>query len=321
MNRYLDSVPHPWTREAINTALFKSFTEARESIENTPGGHLWRSLNDLQDSLWIFQKSTTELLDEICVFGDRSRDPVFWHDTNRADAHTRAVKRYIFNCTSALMALVDHARAFQASYPVGEYGTHLRDSFPTPGLHSFLQCFRNYNTHWRVAETNWNIRRDFETGTREARFIIGKPELLRWNGWDAEARKYIANSPSHIDVYDVFSTYREHVQQFYAWHRGAALSQYSDTYQPYLEYKRLYEGLQKKYHWDMIISHAPKTLNPYQHLARYLSKSQVETLLALEHRSAAQVDALIAMLGMTEFCDAPLREKVILLFKGPGDEV
>jgi hypothetical protein len=317
MSRYLDTMPHPWTREVINTAIFKSFTDAREAIEETPGGKLWRSLNDLQDSLWIFQTSTTELLDEICVFGDRSRDPVFWQsvNSNHADAHTRAVKRHIFNCTSSLMALVDHARVFQKSYPVDGYVDRLRESFSTPGLHSFLQCFRNYNTHWRVAEANWNIHSDFQTGGRATRFIVSKPELLRWDGWCQEAKKYIAEAPGHIDVYDVFSGYRGHAQQFYSWHRGTVLSQYASTYQPYLEYKRLHEGLQKKYHWNMILSHAPKTLNPYEYLVRYLTKPQFETLLALEHRSADQVDALIQMLGMSDFCDASLREKALSLFK------
>jgi hypothetical protein len=323
MSRYLDTLPQPWTREVINTAILKSFTDARESIEETAGGRLWRSIGDLQDSLWIFQTSATQLLDEICVFEDRSRDPVFWQDvnSNHADAHARAVKRHIFNCTSSIMALVDHARAFQKKYPVVGYVDLLRESFSEPGLHSFLQGFRNYNTHWRIAEANWNIHHDFQTGKREARFIVSKPELLRWDGWCDGAKAYISNAQSHIDVYNVFSEYREHVQHFYSRHRGAVLDQYASAYQPYLEYKRLYEGLQKKYHWNMVLSHVPKTLNPYEYIGRYLTRRQAETLLALKHRSADQVDSLILMLGMNDFCDAALREKVLSLFKEAGDAV
>ena len=71
----------------------------------------------------------------------------------------------------------------------------------------------------------------------------------------------------------------------------------------------------------MVLSHAPQTLNPYEYLGQYLPKRQFETLLALEHRSADQVDALIEMLGMRDFCDAALRTKALLLFRGPRDEV
>lgn len=271
MSSYLDTVQHPWTLEDIHVAIFKNFTDALESIEETAGGKLWKSPNDLQDSLWIFQKSTIELLDEICVFGDRSRDNFFWHDNARAEAHSREVKRYVFNCTSSLMALVDHARVFERKYPVIGYKEHLVKFFPEQGLHNFLQCFRNYNTHWRVAEANWLIKQNLQTRSREACFTIGKHELLVWNGWDQRAKRFISEANEYIDIYKVFSLYRGHVQKFYAWHKGAVLVQYASTYKSYLEYKRLYDGLQKKIYWNMILSKVPKTLNPYEYFGRYES--------------------------------------------------
>lgn len=318
MSRYLDSLPHPWTRDDIERAIFANFTDAREAIEETPGGRLWHSFADLQDSLWVLQQAVTDLLDEISLFAGRSLDPSFWHKTesNEADSHTRAVKRYIFNATSSVMALVDHARNFQKSYPVDGYDAKRDKSFAIPGLHNFLQCFRNYNTHWRVAEANWSINKNFLTGAREARFVISKGELNRWSGWCARAREYINSAPDPIDVYNVFSEYRKSVQDFYSWHNGAVLDQYAGTYQPYLEYKRLYEGLQKKCYWNMLISHAPESVNPYAFVGRHLTKKQVESVLALEHRSEAQVDAVITMLGMKDFCSPELRAKVLLLFQG-----
>lgn len=317
MPRYLETLPHPWTRAAIETAIFKNFSDARDAIEDTAGGRLWRSLQDLQDTVWILEVSTTELLDEICLFGDRSKNPAFWHEANKndAEAHTRAVKRKLFNCTSALMTLVDHARNFQRLIPVRGYSDRVRETFSPPGLHDFLQCLRNYNTHWRIAQANWSIEHDFQRQNREARFTVTKPELLRWDGWTGKAGEYISSASEKVDIYDVFSGYRKHVQSFYTWHRGAVLDQYANILQPYLEYKRLYEGIQRRGNWNLIISHAPKSLNPYQYIDRYLPKNEVERLLAYEHRSEAQVDALIKMLGMEEFCDDELRCKVLAMFK------
>lgn len=318
MTRYLDTVPHPWTREIIETAIFRSSSDAREAIEDTDGGRLWRSLRDLEDSVWIFETSTGELLDEICLFGERSKNPAFWHEANanEAESHTRAVKRKLFNCTSSLMALVDHARKFQRHNPVENYADRVKATFSPPGLHDFLQCLRNYNTHWRIAQTHWIIRHDFRSNTREARFAVTKSELLLWEGWTAKASEYISAASDAIDVYAAFSTYRKHVQSFYAWHRGAVLDEYADALQRYLEYKRMYEGLQKKYSWNLVIGHAPKGLNPYQYIGQYLPRRQFERLLAYPHRSVEQVDALIQMLDMEEFCDEPLRQKVVELFRG-----
>lgn len=320
MARYLDTVPHPWTRSVIEAAIFKSFSDARDSIEATAGGKLWRSLRDLEDTVWIFEASITELLDEICLFGDRSKNPAFWHEANanEAEEHTRSVKKKVFYCTSSLMALVDHARNFQRMTPVTGYSDRVKAVFSPPELHEFLQCLRNYNAHWRIAQTNWVIQHDFRQHSREARFMVTKSELLGWDGWTAKAREYVATGSNTVDIYDLFSQYRKQVQSFYAWHRGAVLDEYTSILRPYLEYKRLYEGIQKRFHWNLLISHAPKALNPFQYIGRYLPIHQFERLLTQEHRSEAQVDALIKMLGMEEFCDEELRQKVLALFKPPG---
>jgi hypothetical protein len=317
MIRHLDTVSHPWSRDIIETAIFANFSDARESIEETSGGKLWRAVQDLEDTIWIFHASTTELLDEICLFGDRSKNLTFWHqaNVNEAENHTRAVKKKLFHCTSSLMALVDHARNFQRITPVGEYSDRLKAAFSSPGLHDFLQCLRNYNTHWRIAQANWAIHHDSKSHLRTARFTVTKPELLAWDGWTAKAREFIESASDAIDIYDLFFEYRKYVQSFYTWHKGAVLEEYAQILQPYFEYKRLYEGIQKKYSWNLIISHAPKTSNLFQYLDQHLPKHQIERLLAYEHRSDEQVDALIRMLGMEEFCDEALREKVLALFR------
>ena len=190
MTRYLDTVPHPWNHAVIETAIFKSFTDARTAIEDTEGGRLWRSIQELDDSVYVLETNISDLLDEISLFSDRSKNPAFWDqgDGSEADRHTREVKRKLSNCTAALMALVDHARNFTRVSPVSEYAEELKKHFSSPGLHDFLQCLRNYNTHWRIAQANWKISHNFEVKSRQARFLVTKTELLAWNGWNAMAR-------------------------------------------------------------------------------------------------------------------------------------
>lgn len=319
MSRYLDTIPHPWTRAIIQTALFKSHSETSAAIEDTVGGKLWRSLHDLQETVGIVEYSTTELLDEICLFGEHSKNATFWHkaDTSEAETHTRTVKRKLFNCTSSIMALVDHARKFQKSTPVVGYPEKIQSVFSPPGRHDFLQCLRNYNTHWRIAQSHWAIKYDFKLGTRDAVFAITKSELLLWGGWTAKAKEYISTLVDEVNIYDIFSEYRKNVQNFYAWHKGAIIDEHAEILRPYLEYKRIYEGIQKKYYWNAMISHAPKSASLFQYIGQYLPKRQFELLLTYEHRSESQVDALIKMLEMDDFCDEPLRQKVLALFKPP----
>jgi hypothetical protein len=316
MTRYLDTVPHPWSYAVIESAIFKSFTDARAAIEDTEGGLLWCSLQELDDSVYVLETNISDLLDEISLFADRSKNPAFWHqgDGNEADRHTREVKRKLSNCTAALMALVDHARNFTRASPTPNYAEELKKHFSPQGLHDFLQGFRNYNTHWRIAQANWIISHGRDANSRQARFLVTKGDLLAWGGWNAQARDYIEGISESVDIYEVFSIYRANIQKFYAWHRGAVLNQYIGTLRPYLEYKRLYEGISKKYHWNMVISHVPKTLNPLQYLSQYLPPHAVERVLSLPHQSKQQVDELIRSLDMDEFCDDALRHKVYAMF-------
>jgi hypothetical protein len=316
MTRYLDTVPHPWSHAVIQTAIFKSFTDAKAAIEETEGGRLWRSLNELGDSVYVLETNISDLLDQISLFADQSKTPAFWTqgDGSEAERHTLEVKRKVSNCTAALMALVDHARNFTRASPVPDYAEELTKQFSPPGLHDFLQCLRNYNTHWRIAQANWIISLGREENSRKARFLVTKAELLTWNGWNAKAKDYIEGVTESIDIYEVFFIYRAHVQNFYAWHRGAALRHYHTALRPYLEYKRLYDGISKKCNWNMVISHVPKTLNPLQYLSQYLPPHAVERVLALPHQSRRQVDEIIRLLDMDEFCDDPLRDKVYALF-------
>ncbi|QUE92030.1 hypothetical protein [Pseudomonas sp. SCA2728.1_7] len=118
MTGYLDSVPHPWNRKQIMAAMTHKFTEVYPSIQRTPGGKIWNDLKGLDDTVWIFYTSISELIDEICVFGERSKDPEFWNESNEktAEHYTREVKRKLYYCTSSLMTLVDIARNFDKRY-------------------------------------------------------------------------------------------------------------------------------------------------------------------------------------------------------------
>lgn len=322
MTKYLDKVQKPWSVEDITAAIFDNSTGAREAIEKTPGGVLWNSLRSLEDTRFIFEESVSDLLDEISLFSDRSKNPAFWHRANsdQAEIHQRNVKRRLFYSTSALMALVDHARNYERSYPVEGYGKKLSEEFSTPNLHAFLQDLRNFNSHWRIAQANWEISSDFRTKSRMARFLISKEDLLAWNGWKPDARQFIGAASEKLDIYDLFKTYRKHVTDFYEWHKGQVLEQYSVPIGEYLAYKRQYHGISKKYDWNLIVSHASNDINPYQYLGRYLSEQQLERVLALPHRSKEQVHAIIQAFDMEDFCDDKLRGKIEAIFiKGESE--
>ncbi|EPM0512337.1 hypothetical protein R4370_006691, partial [Pseudomonas putida] len=313
---YLETIPEPWTAHHIQSAIMSNFQAARTSIDQTDGGKLWRGTKELDDTVWIFQASAAEVIEEIGSFGEKSKELGFWEKTNRktAEDFVREVKRKLFYATSSVMALVEVARVFNKKWGVEGYGDGVKAHFSTLGLHEFLQDLRNYNAHWRIAEANWRIDYDFQGG-RVARFVVDRGELLAWGNWKAGAKRFIEDGGTEIDIGAAFDTYRKQVKSFYEWHKGQVLEAKAPLLRTYLEYKRIHDGLNQQMKWNAILGHVPDSLNPYQYLSRYLSTAQMEKVLAFEHRSEAQIDALIDVLDMRDFCNAQLRAKVQKLFK------
>jgi len=297
-------------------AMTHNFQEVQPSINRTHGGKIWNDLKGLDDTVWIFFTSITELIDEICIFGERSKDPEFWTKSNEktAEQYTREVKRKLYYCTSALMTLVDIARNFDKKYSIEGPSVKRPEIFTTPGLHNFLQDLRNFNTHWRIAEANWIINYDMENGTRTTHFQINKKDLIAWSNWTSSAKKYIQDAQKSVNIYEIFTTYKKQAQEYYAWHKGAVIEQNAEALQRYFEYTKIHEGLRQYMKWNMILSHAPKDANPYKYLAKYLSLSQIESVLSYPKHSEQQVDALIRAVDTYQICDTNLKTKLMKIF-------
>lgn len=317
MAGYLDKITQPWTRQHIQAAIMSDFRTVQKSIDQTEGGLLWSGIKELDDAIWVFTKSTAELLDEISIFSEKSKDIEFWHKTNEknSEEYVREVKRKLYYCTSSLMTIVDISRAFNKKWPLEDFLDQRNKFFSTPGLHDFLQKMRNFSSHWRIAQANWIIKSDFRNGTRIAKFVVSKEDLLEWGDWGSNGKKYIEETDGDIDIYEVITQYKKQIQQFYSWHKGALIETYSSILQPFFEYKKIHNGLQNKLMWNMIFSHFNPDMNPYKYLTKYLSHNQIELILSYENRSEKQVDALIKMLDMEDFCDAQLRAKVMKAFR------
>lgn len=316
MTGYLDTISHPWNRKQIMAAMTHKFMEVQPSIDRTPGGKIWNDLKGLDDTAWIFYTSISELIDEICIFGERSKDAEFWNKSNEktADHYTREVKRKLYYCTSSLMTLVDISRNFDKRHKVDGSSIKRSEIFTTLGLHNFLQDLRNFNTHWRIAEANWSIKYDMESGTRTAHFQIDKKDLLAWSNWTANAKKYIQELEDSVDVYKILATYKKQAQAYYAWHKSAVIEQNAEALQQYFEYTRIHEGLRQYQKWNMLLSHAKSDTNPYQYLAKFLSNSQIESVLSYPKQSEQQMDALIRTVDTYQICDQNLKAKLMKVF-------
>lgn len=310
MRTSLKSIKEPWSLVDIRDAYFCDFRETEEIIEATEGGRLWNELKSLNESVWLLDSCTSDLLDEVADFAHQMTKDGFWNRLNQPyrEISERRVKKFIFCTSSAAMALVAHARNFNDNFPCPDFDKERAERFGDSGIHEFVQKLRNYISHWRMAEANWEIT--WTDKSRDVKFILKSDELLGWDGWSVFAKKFIESSGEKIDVYVLFNKYNDIASKLYQWHKTKTLAAWHVTLSSYFQYKKWLNQVRDRTSWNLIISHIPKGKDPYEYLGKYLTDEQTEEVFSCEYKTTEQVERLIEILDLHGACDEELRGKI-----------
>lgn len=304
----------PWSEDQVGKAIAFDFQKAKREIDGTTGGRMWSALKEVKDSHWILDQAIDDLLEGFNRFAHRSQYREFWLRINEdsRDEYTKNIKRYLFNASSALSALVDHTRNFTRKYPVpGEADARLK-AFKEDNLHRFLFDLRNYSLHWRPAQANWNISMAAGKAgvSRTVEFLLSKSTLLEWNCWKAAAIEFLDSQPEKVDVRELFIEYQSRARNFQSWLQTAAtVAHYTDLRQ-YLEYKKWHERFHDSWQWNAVAAYRETTRDPYELLQDYLTPREIEHIYSFNLKSDEQIDRMIELVDLHEVVDDPLRSKL-----------
>jgi len=306
----------PWTKEQIVVSTFTSLTETLRVIDSLPGGIIALELESMHLSSSIFLDATYDLLSSINFFKGESERPDFWHRTRRFGLETLElrIQRGVFTATMAAMALVDHSRIFSGKYPVESYREKVTEFFSENPLHRFVQNFRNYMTHVRIAKNNWVVKQDKQG--RSVFFFLTQENLGKWDGWDAPSKAYIVENSDGVNVEELFNGYSTKVKLFHDWFRSQVWQKHSEELREFFDCKKTYNAVSVRLSWNLMIKQAflPKKIDPYMFLDRYLSSNEIAETLSLPFRSKLQVDRIIELVDEFGACDDDLRKSVYELF-------
>jgi hypothetical protein len=308
--------PLPWSEETLRQAYFRSFTNAQKAIQEHPGFAAHRDLYALQLSLDIFLDSLAELFQSIDAFRMDALSPGFWTRSAQSQFKSRelAVRRGVFTAATSALALVDHSRKVKKRVAITkeEYERQLKETFDEHE-HRFVQSLRVCVSHIRMIEADW--QRSYSASGKQTQFLLRRDVLLQWDGWDKQARIFIDRHPDGIDIEKLFNNYRTRVEKFHVWFH----SEVARVSEPQLSEYRGYEKMLKRFgtraFWNLLLEQAIMGhLDPFLHLDRYLTRTELEEVLSLPTRSRIQVDRIIEILDEYEACDEELRKKAYRAF-------
>lgn len=310
------SAQRPWSESQIVESTFRDFNRTRDTIAQTPGGKVHLVRDGIEASLSVFMDSIDDLRSSVSLFKGKAIRPGFWDrptDELRQKLQTN-VHRGLFCSSMAAMALVDHTRSFVAAYPVSDYEREKDERFATNPEHLFVQDLRNCATHVRVTKANWRITRNAQG--EHVQFLLYPSDLDRWAKWSPLSKEYIEQRPDGIDIEWLFDSYAKAVVSFHEWLRARTWEAFHSELEEYYEANRAYRAASSKAWWRVLLQQLAgrQGFDPYQYLGRYLRESELEEVLALPHRSPAQVDRIIHFIDEFGACDEEIRSQVYGVF-------
>lgn len=304
----------PWDEEELKKAFFRDWQYTQEAIKKHPGFTAHHNLLTLQLSLDIFIDSVEDLLKSIKTFNTESQSKKFWSRPaqNRFEKSELAIRRGVFASATSTMALVNHSNAITKDFTIPGYEERKNQDFKNNEEHRFIQCLRNYVSHYRMVETNWQIN---YSATGKCCQVLLRPETLLSGGkWDRLARSFIKNTKI-IDVEVLFRNYRTRVESFHKWFH----SQLEIAAEPEISEYRKYERMLNRFNAIALLNTISKEvatgrLDPYKYLDYCLTESEMDEVLSLPMRSKKQVDRIIEIVDESGACDKILRDAIYKAF-------
>lgn len=307
--------PLPWSKELLRKAYFRDFITTRKAIQEHPGFQAHRHLCSLQLLFDIFVDAVFDLLESIDAFHRDAQTREFWTPSaqQRFKKRLLIIQRGIFCTSTSAMALVEQSRQTYDRFQVKQYQERVDVEFSNSEEHRFIQSLRNCICHGNIIEANWH--RNFTRSGDYTQFLLDRELLLECEDWHTLAKSFIDRYPKGIDVASLFTNYRTRIEKFHEWFHAEVKQLAEPLLSEYLEYERTLNRFDANAWWKVILRQCiEKHLDPYSYLDQYLTKTELDEVLALPVRSQKQVDRIIEILDEYDACDEELRQMIYTAF-------
>lgn len=306
----------PWEEDNLKKAYFSDFSKTKKAIEEHPGFSAHQALESIHLSLDIFLDSISDLTKSIDLFTKESEAPEFWTRPKREyfAKLELSVRRGVLSTVSSAMALVDNSRNISKKITPPDYQFRINNTFESSEEHKFIQGLRNFISHHRMIEADWEV--SWHGEGKHIQFLLHSEKLLCWDRWTSLAKKFIKKFPQGIDIKILFENYKKRVEEFQCWFHTEIERLSQPKLSEYQRYERLLNKFAIKSFWDIVFQQviANKKIDPYKHLDRYLTKSELNEVLSLPMNSQIQVDKIIEILDEYGVCDNELRQQIYKIF-------
>ena len=305
--------PLPWADKTLVSAAWRDFQQAQEWVDQHPGRELEERLDSLRAVLRIFERSAMQFDDALARFHAEAHDGHLFRRTRKPDleAYEERFRELLYVFASSAMTLVDQARALSQKVALPEYAERVKIAFSASPQHRFIQELRVDLIHVTLHRPGWQLTsgRDEESTSK---FMLWPNRLSRASEYNVQAREFIRDHASGIDLGRLNTEYAAKVHEFHAWLRDATEAAVGPTIADYRRCTKRIKAVSSRSWWNIIFQQivlAGKP-DPYLYLDQYLTQEELAEVNSLPHRSRRQVDRIIELVDEYDACDDELRQVV-----------
>lgn len=185
-------------------------------------------VNQLRFSRMLFQRNCDELLTfldyfcapSIALSYSRVEQKWLWHEG------MFEITRLLHNFVAAALSLVDHTRVlydelYEPHGGLAAYKEKIAVDFARHPLTQFVKKLRHMTQHYRLPSLQNHTEmlgiQGGVAGSVRIQLRLKVDDLWQYDGWNAQAKKFLKGAGPYLDLRSVVSEYFSHVSAFYEW--------------------------------------------------------------------------------------------------------
>lgn len=312
----LDGEP-PWSREVIQHVTIWNRKHVEERLAALPGAELRGKFESVRSVLDMFDRAASRILAGIegYHYEVHSRN-LYWRSRASERKHLETLlHEQLYMFTSCAMTLADQTRDLERVVAFAGYETKKDEHFANNPEHRFIQELRVDVVHVSFHKPGWKLVGGGED-LKETEFFLWKSHLPRSPKYHSLAKRYLVGCEDGINVGNLVTSYQRNVASFHIWLKQATPENILRQMGEFDEMSNAYRSVGSRVWWNMILAQVviAGKRDPYAYLQQYLTQQELDEILALPHRSKAQIDRIIAYVDDTGACDDELRKLVYQAF-------
>jgi hypothetical protein len=183
-------------------------------------------LRQLARSQRLLERNAAELQDLLRYLTTDPKSMALLAVSRRAefDIAIEELLRRLHNFVASAKTLVDHTRVvyqelYEGTGTFEDYHQEIVRRFTKDPLVQFVQRLRQLAQHERLPQISFTLSAN-QGGPIVRRLLLNKPDLLKFNGWNAPSKSYLSDAPESIDLTALVEAYVASVSSFYQWLQG-----------------------------------------------------------------------------------------------------